>query len=935
MSRAQGRGGARPPGNPGAGSESRRAGALRRASRAGRAILAWAREHTLVLALSLAAGILYLPSLDNPFVYDDAINIVENTGIRRLSNIPRFFAQPEMTTSNMSYEGVYRPISTVSYAVDYALARLDSSAYILHNVILHALTTGACVSVARALTGSVWLAAAAGTVFALHPVQTEPVNWATGRATILFSLFYLLSMRLYLAAARRSAAAGPDPGAGAGTEAARDPLRASGRLRLAGLWALSWFLAAAALLSKEMAVTLPAALLLVDWVMPPDPGRSWKRRAARILPYAALAGLYLAVRASMLGRIAWREEYWGGSFWKTLQVMGKVMARYAQLLVLPVGQNLEHVIPIPESRWDPVSILGLGLVAGLAFTAAWLRGRRPVASFGLLWIGMSLLPVSNLIPFYGLIAERHLYLAVPGFGLVVGDLLARGFRLRAVEVASPPRRPVLAALALAALAIAYAGASLVRSHVWSDEILLWEDTVARSPSKLKAHTNLGLAYLRRNRMEAAIEEFHKALQINPRSAGAHANLGQVHLMRNEPEQAVVELRRALEANPRHMDAHKHLAMAFIRLQRWQEAEQVVRKGLELRAEPSFHYLLGVALFKQGRLEEAETELGRALEVSPEHPDALRQMGLIRHRQGRTEEAAEFYRRSLQQAPAPDLYFNLALIDMERGEHAAAADGMARARALAPHIPELALRQAQAEIARDLRGRARPEAVRLLRTENVEEHAGAAVLLRALPDPGGIEAGLAPALSLRGGAEVRAAILATLALLERSRGRVSEARALYEQMLEAGEAATPHLAVGEMALQGADYAAAESHLRRALELQPRLPQAHARLGFLARLRGDPGAALAHFQRALAMAPDLDAALNGRCEALFDLQRWEEARVCFEQRARQEPDHPEAHYYLGRLYQRRGEEERAGAEFSRHREIRGRRGAERGDTAASLE
>ena len=887
------------------------------------------RRHALALGVAAAAGLLYVPSLGHPFVYDDTINIVKNPSIRRLADWPRFFTETETATSNESFERVYRPLSTLSYALDYALGGLDPRGYILHNLLLHALSAGLCVAVFWALTGSPWLGAAAGLALGLHPVQTEPVNWPTGRATLLFGVFYLISVRLYLVAARRgkvstwsssSADGGGEPTAAAATSGI--PAGSA-----AGLWAISWLAAAASLLSKEMAVTLPASLLLAEWLLPPDPGARWKRRLAHLAPYAALAVGFLGTRAALLGSGVAREEYWGGSPWKTLQVMGKVMARYASLLALPVGQNIEHTVSIPETWWDAPSLAGFALVAAVAGLALWLRRRRPVVSFGLLWMGVGLAPVSNLIPFYGLIAERHLYLITAGFGLALGDALLW-------LCGGAERRRALAA-ALAGLGIVYAGASLARSRVWSDEILLWRDTVAKSPGKVKAHNNLGLAYLRRHRVDEAMAEFRKALEIYPRSAGAHANLGLVYLERNQPERAVEELLQATRENPRHLDAHKHLANAYLRLGRWQEAEGVARQALAVRDDPDIRYLLGAALLKQSRIEDAETEFRKVLERDALHADALRQVGLIRHRQGRTDEALNLYRRALAAAPAPDLLFNIGLIEMKRGEYAAAATDFARSRALAPEVPEVALRQAQAEILRDLAGRGRAEKARELDTEDVRRHAAAAALLRALPDAASIASRLAPAGEARAAPPVRAAILATLALLERAQGKTGEARSRYEAMLQAGgDTAAVHLAIGEMAAQSGDHAQAERHLRQALALDPALPQAYARLAFLARLRGDSGAALALYDRALAAAPGYEAGLDGRCKTLYELERWGEAARCFEERIQARPDHPQAHYYLARLYRRLGNPVKARTEFERHQEIlRGQGPA--GDTAASLE
>ncbi len=892
-------------------------------SRLMNSVVAWVRRNWLVLTLVLAAGLIYLPSLDHLFIYDDTINIVRNPSIRQLSNTFEFFHKAETATSNMSFAAVYRPLSTLSYAIDYALFRLEPSGYILHNLLLHLLAVAVCVSLFRVLTRSAWLAAAAGLAFALHPVQTEPVNWPTGRATILFALFYLLAVRLYVAAAgfgRRASLDGAVSGETASAISARSGV----------LWSLSWIAAAAALWSKEMAVTLPAVLVLVEWLLPPQAGGRWSRRAWRLLPYAVLAAAYVGVRTIVLGGLISRHEYWGGSVLKTLQASGRVVLRYAQLLLLPVNQNLEHVVPIPETALDPLGLLGVLFAASAILLVLVLRKRYPVSAFGLLWIGVILSPVLNIVPFYGLIAERHLYLVLPGFGLILGDVIARLTERVAVGgeptgvalslTLSEPRQKV-AVVVLALIGIGYATAAMARSRLWGDEVLLWEDTVAKSPTKLKAHNNLGLAYLRQDRLDEAVDQFHKALEIYPRSAGAHTSLGLLHLTRNQPELAVESLLRALEERPRTLDAHRHLGMAYLRLSRWRKAEEIARRALDIREELGMRYVLGAALMKQDRLPEAEEAFSLILVRDPDYGDALRQMGVIRYFQGRVQESEEYYRRALAVGPTPDLYFNLAVLELKEGDYAAAAADFARSRELAPNVAEVALRQSHAEIFRDLRGKVRPDLLRSLRPELLREHAAFTRSMRGLPGLDEISSRLEPATDLHAAPQVRLAVLATLALLARSQGNLTGARVYYETMLaEGGEAAHLHGAIGEMAAQSGEYELAEHHMRQALELDSTLLQAHGRLAFLARMRGDTAGALAHYQRALSVVPDHPAALDGRCISYYDLERWQESLQCFEGRVAAVPEHPQAYYYLGRLYRRAGQVEAAQRMFDRHREIR---------------
>jgi hypothetical protein len=239
--------------------------------------------YALPLCLFAFAALLYLNTLQNAFVLDDRSLVETNPLIRSLADVPTLFATDYSAPNAKA--GLYRPLVTTSYALNFAVGGREPRGYHGVNLALHALVSVLVWALYRRLSGDALTAGAAAFLFAAHAVHTEAVANVVGRAELLSAFLFLLSLLSYL-----------------GSRGAQGRRRT--RLVLASLSAYLL-----ALLSKESAVTLLGVILLYDFVYREERARSllprlWGMVLRRWRVYAGylLATLfYLGIRFLALG----------------------------------------------------------------------------------------------------------------------------------------------------------------------------------------------------------------------------------------------------------------------------------------------------------------------------------------------------------------------------------------------------------------------------------------------------------------------------------------------------------------------------------------------------------------------------------------------------------------------------------------------------------
>ncbi|HET8539351.1 MAG TPA: tetratricopeptide repeat protein [Anaeromyxobacter sp.] len=506
------------------------------------------------LAVAMLGLLAYANAFGGAFVFDDVKHVRDNPLVRDLGNYLGSLAGYRALPN--------RYVGYLTFALNHRLGGTSVAGYHAFNVAVHVLNALLVYVLVRStfrsprLEGSALapqaraIAFAAAALFVAHPLQTQAVTYVVQRLTSLATFFYLSAVVAYA----RWRLAGRD----------------AGSLRRAGTWALALAAALLAMRTKEIAFTLPFAILLYELCFFERAGRSgWA--LAPLLATAAIVPLTLLD----LGRPAAEVLADAGAVTQVQTRLGRleyattqapVVVTYLFLLLLPIGQNLDHDYPIYRSLLAPEVLSAIAVLLAIAGAGAYLHlragrgGARPVdpagrlAAFGIAWWFLALAVESSFVPIVDVINEHRAYLPSVGFFVAAAVAIAAAAR-RAGDARAP--RAVFAAAA--ALALLLAVATRARNEVWRGEISLWSDAAAKSPGKARPHLNLGTALVEAGRLPEAIRPLRRAVELDPELAWARAQLGGALLALGRPSEAEPELRAALRLAPEDPEATFNLA----------------------------------------------------------------------------------------------------------------------------------------------------------------------------------------------------------------------------------------------------------------------------------------------------------------------------------------------------------------------------------------
>ena len=331
------------------------------------------------------------------------------------------------------------------------------------------------------------------------------------------------------------------------------------------------------------------------------------------------------------------EYHYGDLWWRIGDALISYVV-YLRQFFCPAGLALLY--PRRGPVLPPGEVFGAGLVLLGVTAAVWAWRRKcPYLLVGWLWYLGMLLPVVGLLPFGGqMAADRFTYLPQIGISIGLAWGAADWRRLR------PYGRWVCgvgSALALAALM----GCAWQQTSYSRDSETLWTRSLACTSGNYRVHNLLGNALATRGRIDEAIAQFQKSLEIEPHNAVAQYSLGVAAAGRGQMDEALDRYRQAIAADPGYAIAQNNLGNALFL--RGQLDEAVTHFLAALRIRPDFaeaYYNLGNALFVLGRSGEAMTQYEKALEFRPDYAEAHYNLGLLLEARGRVDEAVAHYRK---------------------------------------------------------------------------------------------------------------------------------------------------------------------------------------------------------------------------------------------------------------------------------------------------
>ena len=591
------------------------------------AVPGWARALALV-ALVVAV---YWPILENGYVSDDEIYI---RGIRDLASL----AGLRDIWFRIGTIPQYYPLVHTAFWFEYRLWGLDPLGFHAMNLAMHAVVVLMFWRfLARLRMPGAWLAAA---LFAVHPVHVETVAWASERKNLFSAAFALASMRAYLRFAPL------DPTAGSVADSIPSARRS---------YLVSLALYLAALLSKTVTVTTPAALLVLRWWRS---GRLQWRDVRPLIPFFALglpiAGLTVWVERVHVGATG---AAWSLSPVERALIAGRAVWFYIGKLLWP------HPLGFTYPRWhvDSQAAWQYGFplaLAGLLVTLWAMRrqlGRGPLAAM-LLFVGMLFpaLGFFDVYPFlYSFVADHYQYHA----SMALFALAAAGAAMLGTRWQGSARW--LARVAAIGVVIALAGLAHRETHAYRDDVTLIRHNAAQQPDSWTARYRLGLVLQNERKNLEAIAEFQQALRLYPQYARLHTSIGINQVALGHFEEAAAEFEIALAGDLDDEErATTQLQLGNLRVaqNRFEDAVAAFRAGAALTPDAAeIHYNLGIMLRQTGDHAGAIAALRDAVASDAKIAKSQYALGKLLSESGDFAGALEPLRVAVQLAPEQVAY----------------------------------------------------------------------------------------------------------------------------------------------------------------------------------------------------------------------------------------------------------------------------------------
>jgi tetratricopeptide (TPR) repeat protein len=575
------------------------------------------------MSIFIIVWVIYADTHDHAFHFDDLHAIQKSETIRSFDA----FRDVGFWTNIHN-----RPLSQLSFAINYSQGALDPGPYHRTNILIHALASILCFFLVRRLLQSEvmrgkllarysWeLPLLVSLMFALHPLQVQSVTYLVQRMASMAWMFSLASLLAFV-------------------HGRLIQIRGAAFIKAVPFYIAALVAFVAAMLSKQSAAGILLVMLTAEYlfVVSPSgkPSRAFLVGGVAVMSVGAIVVIMSGWIPAEKGALP-PVEY--------LATQMRVILKYLQLVFVPVNLTLDYGFSPSKSLFEPMVIIA-ALVHLVLFTIAfYLRKRNPFIAFGIFLFYLPLAVTSTIFPIRDVIFEHRLYLPVAGFALVVVSLV--------MTLVGHRRR--MAGWLFLALWVGLMGYGTVeRNKVWKDDCTLWEDTLEKSPSNSRAWLAVADCLKRRNDFAGAIRHYDEALRLNPENATALNNRGNLKLSQNDLAGAIADYDAIISFSPESRNlALLNRGMAFMKqgdhLRALGDFNRIIEGGGVIETQVYFHRALNYVYL--GDYPSAEKDLLVVLEKEPSHKDALFNLASALMNMDRVGEAATWYSTLLSYHP---------------------------------------------------------------------------------------------------------------------------------------------------------------------------------------------------------------------------------------------------------------------------------------------
>jgi tetratricopeptide (TPR) repeat protein len=583
------------------------------------------------LVIASITFIAFLPSIHNGFVnWDDDRSITLNPDVHGIN------ARHVATVFTSTYLNHYLPVTMLSFMGEYSLFKANPAGYHWTNLLLHIINALLVFALIYALSGTYSVSLLTALLFAIHPLQVESVAWIAERKGVLCATFYFSALIAYL------------------------HFRKNGK---PWTYTACMTLFALSLLSKSMAVSLPFVLLLIDYL---SGLKIDKKNLREKTPFFLVSAIFMLV-----AYFSKQDSMNQGPHYTLVQgLLGPAynICFYLVKTIFPVHLCALYSTGKHDAGLTVKMALSAILLCGIAVLVYRSRRSTKIVVFSTLFFLVTLLPVLQIVSSGGWtnIADRYTYIPMIGvyflFAMACSLLLKSAFRNSKAARASM----TLCGIAIVVI-LSFMTSS--RCNVWRDGHTLWNDVLKTAPSSV-AYTNRGFAYSSVHDYQRAIEDYNRAIDLNPAYAPIYNNRGNAYGALGDNTSAIKDYDQAIAIDPRYAQAYGNRGIAYKTLGDFDRAVVDFSQAIRLAPKYALAYNnLGASYCYKGEIDLSISAYSRAISLDPESGEAASAFygrGLALCFKGDLKNAVEDYDRAIKLKPDYSEAYNnrgVALKDM--------------------------------------------------------------------------------------------------------------------------------------------------------------------------------------------------------------------------------------------------------------------------------
>jgi len=568
------------------------------------------RDAVVFLMIGILGLMLYSNVLQGEFIADDYPYIIDNHALKDIFNIKAIWESFRT-----------RFLAGMTFALNYAFGQNNVIGYHLVNVFFHMCASSAVYIFCKDLLQTPTLKTNsrkpheylfpvfATFIFLCHPIQTQAVAYIMQRMTSMATLCYLLTLIFYMKARRQKAA------------------------RYMALACLTMFVG---IFCKEMIITVPLMLMVIEIVFFNADTTQWKKRLLNMAPFFILSGIlmFIFLLDAQSSVFDLKTQISRRSFnWHYFLTEINVLRTYLRLWVLPINQNHHYAYPMAQSLFEPATLYSVFLLIGLMIVAVRYLKTHPLLSFAIFWFFVAISVEFTVVCFVnrGAIYEHWMYLGTVGFAIGLSAGLSHLIRA-----------PQIYKRVMFAFVVLLSALTFHRNFVWQNEIVFWEDVYKKSWKDPIVYLGVGTAYQRQGYDQKALEYFQKGVvrffkthdKLTPINryylSGLYNNIGIIYHHMGKDAEALKAYKRSYKADPQNTSTFRNLAKYTLDAQQYDKAIFFLKEKIRLDpTDPEDYYGLGLAYLNLGKKEEAKVFFQKTYQLEKKYGNHERARKLLR------------------------------------------------------------------------------------------------------------------------------------------------------------------------------------------------------------------------------------------------------------------------------------------------------------------